>query len=89
MFQMMADTARLTHTGRRNDYLRCLDKVNTSGFVTGNGRLQAWKTNGIHTVFDHFQILFPETLQHIFIENIRCLDSKWTIYIYFKILERR
>ena len=66
VFQMMADTARLTHTGRRNDYLV---EVNCNGIAAGDREMQTRERNRIDALFYQLLRLFIVAIHHIVLEH--------------------
>ena len=86
MFQMMPDTAGLTHAGGGDDHLRFIVKVDGLGFVTGDRKLQSRKRNGIDIRLHQLQCLTGKTVQTIVLENTRCLHGQRGIDEYGEIL---
>ena len=62
VFQMMADTARITHAGCRDDNLRFLVEVDCNGIAAGDREMQTRERNRIDALF--YQLL-PSLQQSI------------------------
>ena len=86
MFQLMTDTAGITHTRSRYDHLRCRGYIDCNGIITCNGRLQTRKTDRIDALFDQCHRIIIIISRYIPVENIRCFHCQWTVHIHLKII---
>ena len=84
VLQMMPDPSCFAHTGCRQDNFRFCIKVDLSGLVTGNRRLQTPEQQRIDPLIYQFHCFLIKTSFDIFIKHIRSFDCKRTVHIYFK-----
>ncbi|OQA23802.1 MAG: hypothetical protein BWY61_01371 [Firmicutes bacterium ADurb.Bin354] len=85
MFEMMPDSARITHSGSRYDNLGLGIKVDHLGFVTGYAQMQIGKCDGINPLINKCSGFIRKTAVYIFTEDFRCFNSKRTVHKYGKI----
>ena len=78
-------SASLAHTACGNYYLRRVDKVYCSRLVTCDSDIKSAESDRIYALVHIGHCLFIETGIFVFIEYLRCLDSKWRIHIHRKI----
>jgi len=84
MFQMVLDTACITHTTGWNDYLGLLIIIDRLRIITGDGNLQSRETDWINSLFDQFHRFFIKTVILMLRENRGSFICKRTVHIYFK-----
>ena len=66
---MMADTARITHAGCRDDNLRFLVKVDCNGIAAGDREMQTRERNRIDALFYQLLRLLIIAIHHIVLEH--------------------
>ena len=81
MFQMMADTAGIAHTGCGNDHLRCRIKVDHLGFVAGNAQVQSRESDRIDPFMYQCQRLLRKTCLHILLKDFRSFYRQRRVHI--------
>ena len=87
MFQMVPDSARLTHPGSGyNDFWSAV-KIDQFGIITRHRKLQPRKHKRVNPLIHQFHCLFIKTISLILCKHTGCLNRKRTVHIHIKVRE--
>ena len=86
VFQMMADTPRITHSRRGNDDLGPGIKVDSLGLLAAHRQLQPWEGNGVNPLLHQCPGLVVIAAQQILRKHMGGLHRQRTVHVDLKII---